>query len=135
MKYGLIGERLGHSFSKEIHEQIGGYEYELVELNEQEFHKFMESKDFKAINVTIPYKEKVIPYLSYISKEASEIKAVNTIVNKDGVLYGYNTDCLGLKEMLNHLDGVSEKRIRDLIVEAQEIDGIVKTLSKVLDND
>ena len=104
MKYGLIGERLGHSFSKEIHEQIGGYEYELVELNEQEFHKFMESKNFKAINVTIPYKEKVIPYLTHISKEASEIKAVNTIVNKDGVLYGYNTDCLGLKEMLNHFN-------------------------------
>lgn len=104
MKYGLIGERLGHSFSKEIHEQIGGYEYELVELNEQEFHKFMESKNFKAINVTIPYKEKVIPYLTHISKEASEIKAVNTIVNKNGVLYGYNTDCLGLKEMINHFN-------------------------------
>ena len=104
MKYGLIGEHLGHSFSKEIHEQIGGYEYELVELNEQEFHKFMESKNFKAINVTIPYKEKVIPYLTHISKEAKEIKAVNTIVNKDGVLYGYNTDCLGLKEMINHFN-------------------------------
>ena len=104
MKYGLIGEHLGHSFSKEIHEQIGGYEYELVELNEQEFHKFMESKNFKAINVTIPYKEKVIPYLTHISKEAKEIKAVNTIVNKDGVLYGYNTDYLGLKEMLNHFN-------------------------------
>ena len=104
MKYGLIGEHLVHSFSKEIHEQIGGYEYELVELNEQEFHKFMESKNFKAINVTIPYKEKVIPYLTHISKEAKEIKAVNTIVNKDGVLYGYNTDCLGLKEMLNHFN-------------------------------
>lgn len=104
MKYGLIGEHLKHSFSKEIHEKIGGYEYELVELNEKEFHKFMEEKNFKAINVTIPYKEKVIPYLSYISDEAKQIKAVNTIVNKDGVLYGYNTDCLGLKAMINHFN-------------------------------
>lgn len=104
MKYGLIGERLGHSFSKEIHERIGKYEYEPKELNEKEFHEFMQKKDFKAINVTIPYKEKVIPYLHYISPEASKIKAVNTIVNKDGLLYGYNTDYLGLKEMISHFN-------------------------------
>ena len=104
MKYGLIGERLGHSFSKEIHEQIGKYEYELKELNAEEFKKFMEEKDFEAINVTIPYKEKVIPYLHRISKEAKYIGAVNTIVNRNGLLYGYNTDYLGLKEMLNHFN-------------------------------
>ena len=104
MKYGLIGERLGHSFSKEIHERIGKYEYEPKELNEKEFYEFMQKKDFKAINVTIPYKEKVIPYLHYISPEASKIKAVNTIVNKDGLLYGYNTDYLGLKEMISHFN-------------------------------
>ena len=104
MKYGLIGERLGHSFSKEIHEQIGKYEYELKELNEEEFKEFMEKKDFVAINVTIPYKEKVIPYLYAISKSAKYIGAVNTIVNRDGKLYGYNTDYLGLKEMINHFN-------------------------------
>jgi len=64
MKYGLIGQRLGHSFSKEIHEQIGKYEYELKELDANEFISFMEKKDFKAINVTIPYKEKL--FLIYI---------------------------------------------------------------------
>ena len=111
MKYGLIGERLGHSFSKEIHERIGKYEYEPKELNEKEFHEFMQKKDFKAINVTIPYKEKVIPYLHYISPEASKIKAVNTIVNKDGLLYGYNTDYLGLKEMISHFNiDVNDKK-------------------------
>ena len=104
MEYGLIGKKLGHSFSKEIHEQIGKYNYQLVELNESEFETFMKQKDFKAINVTIPYKEKVIPYLDYVSDTALKIKAVNTIVNKNGKLYGYNTDYLGLKEMLNHFN-------------------------------
>ena len=112
MKYGLIGERLGHSFSKEIHERIGKYEYEPKELNELEFHEFMQKKDFKAINVTIPYKEKVIPYLHYISPEARKIKAVNTIVNKNGLLYGYNTDYLGLKEMISHFNiDVKDKKV------------------------
>ena len=67
MEYGLIGEKLGHSFSKEIHESIKDYIYELKELDLESFHKFMEEKAFKAINVTIPYKEKVIPYLRLYS--------------------------------------------------------------------
>ena len=104
MEYGLIGEHLKHSFSKEIHEKIGRYNYELIELDENQFKTFMEEKNFKAINVTIPYKEKVIPYLHYISPEAKKIHAVNTIVNKNGLLYGYNTDYLGLKEMINHFN-------------------------------
>lgn len=100
MEYGLIGGKLGHSFSKEIHESIASYKYELLELNQDEFNTFMENKDFKAINVTIPYKEKVIPYLSYIDPVAEQIGAVNTIVNKNGKLYGYNTDYLGLKSLI-----------------------------------
>ena len=102
MEYGLIGEKLKHSFSKEIHERIGKYEYELVELSKDEFDSFMTHKNFKAINVTIPYKQEVIKYLDYISDEAKKINAVNTIVNKNGKLYGYNTDYLGFKEMLSH---------------------------------
>lgn len=104
MEYGLIGKKLGHSFSKEIHEKIGKYNYQLIELDENQFVEFMNNKNFKAINVTIPYKEKVMEYLDYISDEALKIKAVNTIVNKDGKLYGYNTDYLGLKEMINHFN-------------------------------
>ena len=100
MKYGLLGERLGHSFSKEIHEQIGSYQYELKEVSKENFDDFMIQKDFIAINVTIPYKEKVIPYLDYIDVSAKKIGAVNTIVNKDNLLYGYNTDYLGFRASL-----------------------------------
>ena len=100
MKYGLIGEKLSHSFSKEIHEKIADYQYELKELTLNEFEEFMKKKDFIAINVTIPYKEKVIPYLDYIDDIALKIKAVNTIVNNNGKLYGYNTDYYGLKSLI-----------------------------------
>ena len=86
MKYGLIGERLGHSFSKEIHEALGGYEYEIIEIEREDLDAFMKKRDFTAINVTIPYKEAVIPYLDRISDQARAIGAVNTIVNRDGKL-------------------------------------------------
>lgn len=100
MKYGLIGEKLGHSFSKEIHNKLFDYDYELKEIPKDEFDSFFKKKDFKAINVTIPYKEKVIPYLDHISDTAKQIGAVNTVVNKDGKLYGFNTDFLGLKSLI-----------------------------------
>lgn len=100
MQYGLIGRKLAHSFSKEIHESIGDYAYTLKELEPQELDDFMTQRDFKAINVTIPYKEAVMPYLDNISDFAQKIGAVNTIVNRDGKLYGYNTDCLGLKALI-----------------------------------
>lgn len=101
MKYGLIGERLSHSFSKEIHEALGGYEYEIVEIAREELDAFMKKRDFTAINVTIPYKEAVIPYLDYVSDQAREIGAVNTIVNREGRLFGYNTDFSGMTDLIN----------------------------------
>ena len=100
MEYGLIGEKLGHSFSKTIHEMIADYKYELKEIKKEDFKSFMEKKDFKCINVTIPYKKDVIPYLYFSSDEAKKIGAVNTIINKDGKLYGYNTDYYGLKLLI-----------------------------------
>ncbi|MCF0178025.1 MAG: hypothetical protein HUJ90_05315 [Bacteroidales bacterium] len=100
MKYGLIGNPLKHSFSKVIHEQIGEYDYTLLELQEEEFDLFFSERSFHAINVTIPYKERVIPYLDYVSDEVKAIGACNTIVNKNGKLYGYNTDYYGLKELI-----------------------------------
>ena len=100
MEYGLIGEKLGHSFSKEIHRKIGDYDYALKELPPDGVAPFLTAGDFKAINVTIPYKTAVIPYLSYISPEAEAIGAVNTVVNRGGRLYGYNTDFFGLTELL-----------------------------------
>ena len=106
MEYGCIGEHLGHSFSKEIHNALANYDYQLQELTPDELKSFMTEKAFKAINVTIPYKKDVIPYLHWISDEAKAINAVNTIVNKDGKLYGYNTDFYGLKALINRA-GVS----------------------------
>ncbi len=103
MKYGLIGERLGHSFSRIIHERLGDYEYELCELKKEEVEGFIKRRDFLGINVTIPYKETVIPYLDYIDEAAREIGAVNTVVNRGGRLYGYNTDFYGMKALIERL--------------------------------
>lgn len=100
MKYGLIGEKLGHSFSKPIHEKIADYTYEIKEIAKEDLDSFMKEKDFQCINVTIPYKSDVIPYLSYIDPIAEKIGAVNTIVNRDGELYGYNTDFGGMKMLI-----------------------------------
>lgn len=106
MKYGCIGERLSHSFSREIHTALSDYEYELKEIPKNELSAFLEAKEFSAINVTIPYKEAVIPHLYSIDEAARSIGAVNTIVNKDGRLFGYNTDFYGMQELLKHA-GVS----------------------------
>ena len=96
MEYGLIGAKLGHSYSKIIHEAVCGYSYELHPLpTEKEAHAFMQAKAFKAINVTIPYKKLVIPYCDEVEPRAAAIGAVNTVVNRDGKLYGYNTDYTG----------------------------------------
>ena len=109
--FGLLGEILGHSFSKEIHESINDYTYNLIEVSKDNFNSFMETKNFKAINVTIPYKELVIPYLSYIDPKAKQIGAVNTIINDNNKLYGYNTDYLGLKQLIikNKIDFKNKK--------------------------
>lgn len=104
MEYGCIGEKLGHSFSKEIHNALTDYDYRLQELSRDELPAFMTDHNFKAINVTIPYKLEVMPYLHWISDEAKAINAVNTIVNKDGKLYGYNTDFYGLKSLIERVN-------------------------------
>lgn len=102
MEYGLIGEKLGHSYSKIIHEKIDNYNYILNPLTIDEFQAFMENRDFKGINVTIPYKKDVIPYLDDIDVIAKKIGAVNTIVNVNGRLHGYNTDFGGLLYTMKH---------------------------------
>lgn len=94
-RYGLIGEKLGHSYSKLIHEQLADYTYDLIPLSKEEFPAFMTEHDFTAINVTIPYKQAVIPYLNELSDAAKAIGAVNCIVNRNGQLYGHNTDYSG----------------------------------------
>lgn len=102
MQYGCIGEKLGHSFSKEIHNMIGSYAYELKEIPSDALDDFMRAKEFLGINVTIPYKERVMPHLYEIDEGAMAIGAVNTVVNREGKLYGYNTDFWGMKKLLSH---------------------------------
>lgn len=100
MKYGLIGERLPHSFSREIHAKLASYEYELHEIPRDKLADFMRKHDFCGINVTIPYKEAVIPFLSEIDETAERIGAVNTVVNRNGKLCGYNTDAHGMRALI-----------------------------------
>ena len=99
-RYGCIGKKLTHSFSKEIHAQLRDYAYELQEIPMGQLEAFMTRKDFKAINVTIPYKQDVIPYLDQVAETAAAIGAVNTIVNRDGKLYGDNTDFGGMADLI-----------------------------------
>ena len=102
MRYGLIGEKLGHSFSKIIHEKLADYTYDLIPLSLEELDVFMREKEFSAINVNIPYKETVIPYLDEVDPKAAKMGAVNTVVQRNGKLFGYNTDYFGFRYMLEH---------------------------------
>ena len=108
MKYGLIGEHLPHSYSKIIHELLGEYTYDLHPLAPEELDGFMRRRAFDAINVTIPYKQAVIPYLDYVDPQAQAIGAVNTVVNRQGKLWGYNTDFYGLQELITATAGPLE---------------------------
>ncbi len=115
MEYGLIGEKLGHSFSPEIHGRIASYSYELKEIPKDGFDAFMREKAFRAVNVTIPYKKDVIPYLDEIDPRAARIGAVNTVVNRGGKLYGYNTDYDGMAYLVRKL-GVDVRGKKVLIL-------------------
>ena len=102
MQYGLIGKKLGHSYSKIIHELLCDYTYDLCpQPTEADAHAFMQAKEFKAINVTIPYKQLVMDYCDEIDPQAKAIHAVNTIVNRGGKLYGYNTNYRGFYYLLD----------------------------------
>ena len=103
MKCGLIGEHLTHSYSCEIHAMLADYDYKLMELAPSGLGAFMKTGCFDAINVTIPYKQAVIPYLDEISPTAKSIGAVNTIVNESGKLFGYNTDYAGMLALAKKL--------------------------------
>ena len=115
MNFGCIGEHLKHSFSKEIHALLGKYDYSIKEISKEDIGSFLLSRDFLGINVTIPYKETVIPYLYYIDEAAEKIGAVNTVVNKGGKLYGYNTDFYGMNALISHA-GISVKDKKSVIL-------------------
>ncbi len=107
MKYGLIGKNLIHSYSKKIHNYFG-YEYELMNIKENELEAFFNKKDFKGINVTIPYKKEVLKYVDKIDDKAKEIGSANTIINSNGYLYAYNTDYDGFIFLLEE-NGINVK--------------------------
>lgn len=99
--YGLIGRKLGHSYSVPIHKALGNDIYKLYEMEPEEIGGFVSNPDLGGINVTVPYKLEVMQYLDEISPEALEIGAVNTVVRREGRLYGYNTDEYGFRVMLD----------------------------------
>ena len=100
MKCGLLGRKLGHSYSPQIHRFLADYSYELFEKEPEELGDFLKNGDFTGINVTIPYKKDVIPYLDELSPRAAKLGAVNTIVRRDGKLIGHNTDYFGFETMV-----------------------------------
>lgn len=102
LKTGLIGNPLGHSWSPQIHAMLGDYAYTLMPMEEEAVAPFLAARDFDAINVTIPYKKTVMPYLDTVSDEARRIGSVNTVVkDENGLLHGYNTDYAGFCFMLD----------------------------------
>lgn len=100
MKCGLLGRKLGHSYSPQIHSQLWDYPYDLFEKEPEELEAFLKEGDFTGINVTIPYKKDVIPYLDELSPVAARMGAVNTIVRRNGKLIGHNTDYFGFTSMV-----------------------------------
>lgn len=113
--YGLLGEHLPHSFSPQIHLALGNHDYNLFEIAPENLEAFMKEHNFKGINVTIPYKKAVIPYLDVISPEAQKIGAVNTVTVRDGKLYGDNTDYFGFVYMLEK-SGISVKDKKSVVL-------------------
>lgn len=101
MQCGLLGRKLGHSYSPQIHGLLGSYDYKLFEKEPEEVGDFLKNGNFTGLNVTIPYKKDVIPYLSQLSPVAKRLGAVNTIVRRqDGSLIGHNTDYFGFRYLV-----------------------------------
>ena len=104
-KMGLLGEKLGHSFSPLIHQKLADYEYKLYEVAKENLAEFITAKNFDGLNVTIPYKKDVLVFLDEIDPKAEAIGAINTIKNENGKLIGYNTDYDGFLYLL-HKNGI-----------------------------
>lgn len=100
MRCGLLGRKLSHSYSPEIHARLGSYSYILYEKEPEALEAFLKNGDFSGINVTIPYKKAVIPYCDALSPRAQALGAVNTVVRREGRLIGHNTDYFGFEAMV-----------------------------------
>lgn len=116
IKCGLLGEKLGHSYSKLIHERLGDYEYKLYECTRDKLEFFLHQGEFDALNVTIPYKKAVIPYCAELSDTAKKIGSVNTLLKRsDGSLYGDNTDAYGFMSMIEQ-SGITIREKKVLVL-------------------
>ena len=112
MKYGLIGEKLGHSYSCQVHRALGNPDYELREIAPEALGDFLRARDFAGLNVTIPYKQAVIPYVDALTDTAREVGAVNTLYfDASGALWGDNTDVYGFCAMLEGIDVRGKKAL------------------------
>ena len=101
MKCGLLGEKLGHSYSPQIHAELADYEYRLYEKAPDEVEDFVRHGDWHGLNVTIPYKKTVIPFCDELSETARAIGSVNTLLKRpDGTIFGDNTDAFGFETLL-----------------------------------
>ena len=110
-RYGLLGEKLGHSYSPQIHAELADYEYRLYPTARENVPDFVKNSGLDGFNVTIPYKETVMPYLDAISDEALRIGSVNTVVRMpDGTLHGHNTDYFGFMYMLGDTERLRGKK-------------------------
>ena len=104
MKFGLLGRKLGHSYSPMIFDLMGGYQYDLFEREPENIGDLLRNTDFDGINVTIPYKKEVLPYLNEIDPLALRLGAVNTIVKRGGKLFGYNSDYYGFLSLVQRTE-------------------------------
>lgn len=115
MKCGLLGRKLGHSYSPQIHTYLGSYSYDLFEKEPEEVEAFLKNGDFQAINVTIPYKKTVMPYCT-LTATAKYMGSVNTVIRqKDGTLLGHNTDYFGFTSMIKR-SGLQPKGKKCLVL-------------------
>lgn len=116
LKCGLLGEKLGHSYSPQIHSMLADYEYKLFEKSPEELEGFLKSGEFDGLNVTIPYKKAVMPYCKELSPTAAQIGSVNTIVRRsDGSLLGDNTDAFGFENLILH-NGIEVRGKKALVL-------------------
>lgn len=132
MKCGLLGRKLGHSYSPQIHGLLGDYSYELFEKEPEQLPFFLKDDDFTGINVTIPYKKDVIPYLDELSPAARKIGSVNTIVRRaDGSLFGHNSDYFGFVSLVKH-SGIAVEGKKVLVLGSGGTSNMVVTALKDL---
>ena len=132
MKCGLLGRKLGHSYSPQIHGLLGDYSYELFEKEPEQLPFFLKDDDFTGINVTIPYQKDVIPYLDELSPAAWKIGSVNTIVRRaDGSLFGHNSDYFGFVSLVHH-SGITVNGKKVLVLGSGGTSNMVVTALKDL---